>query len=205
MANDYGRRIVTLQPQGPVHLLGWSVGGILAQAMAVRLHEIGREVGELVLLDAYPSECWRTEPEPDPIAALRALLAIAGHDGLVVNPIEIERGGATYTFDTLRALPQDRPTLHGPQTARVVGIANAAVTPNREHQVRIQFGWQRGSTPNPGGLTDTGSAQPGHAPGDHTSGSWVAVAEWVAGPNWGTSFLPRVGREVLGEFLHGEI
>ncbi|HDS0948322.1 TPA: amino acid adenylation domain-containing protein [Stenotrophomonas maltophilia] len=80
MANDYVRRLVSLQPRGPVHLLGWSVGGILAQAMAVRLHEIGREVGELVLLDAYPSECWRAEPEPDPIAALRALLAIAGHD-----------------------------------------------------------------------------------------------------------------------------
>ena len=80
MANDYVQRIATLQPQGPVHLLGWSVGGILAQAMAVRLHEIGREVGELVLLDAYPSECWRAEPEPDAIAALRALLAIAGHD-----------------------------------------------------------------------------------------------------------------------------
>gem|GEM_PF-2640100 len=46
----------------------------------MRLHEIGREVGELVLLDAYPSECWRAEPEPDAIAALRALLAIAGHD-----------------------------------------------------------------------------------------------------------------------------
>ncbi|WP_333628986.1 amino acid adenylation domain-containing protein, partial [Stenotrophomonas cyclobalanopsidis] len=80
MANDYVRRIAELQPQGPVHLLGWSVGGILAQAMAVRLHEIGREVGELVLLDAYPSECWHAEPEPDAIAALRALLAIAGHD-----------------------------------------------------------------------------------------------------------------------------
>ncbi len=80
MANDYVQRVVTLQPKGPVHLLGWSVGGILAQAMAVRLHEIGREVGGLVLLDAYPSECWRAEPEPDAIAALRALLAIAGHD-----------------------------------------------------------------------------------------------------------------------------
>ncbi len=80
MANDYVQRVVALQPKGPVHLLGWSVGGILAQAMAVRLHEIGREVGELVLLDAYPSEVWRAEPEPDPIAALRALLAIAGHD-----------------------------------------------------------------------------------------------------------------------------
>lgn len=80
MANDYVQRVIALQPHGPVHLLGWSVGGILAQAMAVRLHEIGREVGELVLLDAYPSECWRAEPEPDPIAALRALLAIAGHE-----------------------------------------------------------------------------------------------------------------------------
>ncbi|HIE5093107.1 TPA: enterobactin synthase subunit F [Stenotrophomonas maltophilia] len=80
MANDYVQRVVALQPKGPVHLLGWSVGGILVQAMAVRLHEIGREVGELVLLDAYPSECWRAEPEPDAIAALRALLAIAGHD-----------------------------------------------------------------------------------------------------------------------------
>ncbi|PWI03614.1 enterobactin synthase subunit F [Stenotrophomonas maltophilia] len=80
MTNDYVQRVVALQPKGPVHLLGWSVGGILVQAMAVRLHEIGREVGELVLLDAYPSECWRAEPEPDAIAALRALLAIAGHD-----------------------------------------------------------------------------------------------------------------------------
>ncbi|MDH1304643.1 nicotinate (nicotinamide) nucleotide adenylyltransferase [Achromobacter sp. GD03932] len=34
-------------------------------------------------------------------------LAIAGHAHLIVNPIEIERGGATYTIDTLRALPQD--------------------------------------------------------------------------------------------------
>ncbi|MNX90448.1 putative nicotinate-nucleotide adenylyltransferase [compost metagenome] len=34
-------------------------------------------------------------------------LAVAGHPGLVVNPIEIQRGGATYTIDTLRALPQD--------------------------------------------------------------------------------------------------
>ncbi|MFY2610076.1 nicotinate (nicotinamide) nucleotide adenylyltransferase [Achromobacter ruhlandii] len=34
-------------------------------------------------------------------------LAIAGHDGLAVNPIELERGGATYTIDTLRALPAD--------------------------------------------------------------------------------------------------
>jgi len=80
LAADYVARVVALHPNGPVHLLGWSVGGIIAQAMAVHLQALGRSVGELVLLDAYPSECWRAEPEPDPIAALRALLAIAGHD-----------------------------------------------------------------------------------------------------------------------------
>ncbi|PJJ97216.1 non-ribosomal peptide synthetase [Lysobacteraceae bacterium NML91-0213] len=80
LAAGYVERVATLQPEGPVHLLGWSVGGILAHAMAVRLRALGREVGVLALLDAYPAECWRAEPEPDPVAALRALLAIAGYD-----------------------------------------------------------------------------------------------------------------------------
>ncbi len=80
LADDYARRVIALHPTGPVHLLGWSVGGILAQAMTVRLRALGREVGVLALLDAYPAECWRAEPEPDAIAALRALLAIAGYD-----------------------------------------------------------------------------------------------------------------------------
>ncbi|MFL6587283.1 MAG: amino acid adenylation domain-containing protein [Luteimonas sp.] len=80
LAAEYADRVVALQPDGPVHLLGWSVGGILAQAMAVRLRALGREVGVLALLDAYPAEVWRAEPEPDAIAALRALLAIAGYD-----------------------------------------------------------------------------------------------------------------------------
>jgi len=80
LAASYVDRILALNTPGPVHLLGWSVGGILAQAMAVHLRARGRDVGLLALLDAYPSECWRAEPEPDPIAAVRALLAIAGHD-----------------------------------------------------------------------------------------------------------------------------
>ena len=80
LAAEYVERVIALQPSGPVHLLGWSVGGILAQAMATRLRSLGREVGLLALLDAYPAEVWRAEPEPDPVAALRALLAIAGYD-----------------------------------------------------------------------------------------------------------------------------
>ncbi|WP_435574604.1 phage baseplate assembly protein V [Alterluteimonas muca] len=33
----------------------------------------------------------------------------------------------------------------------------------------------------------------------------MPVAEWLAGPNWGSHFLPRIGAEVLVEFLHGDI
>lgn len=80
LAAGYVEDVVRLRPEGPVHLLGWSVGGIIAHAMAARLRALGREVGVLALLDAYPAECWRAEPEPDPVAALRALLAIAGYD-----------------------------------------------------------------------------------------------------------------------------
>ncbi len=110
------------------------------------------------------------------------------------------------TADTpVRALPRDRPTVHGPMTALVVGLPEAAVSSSRDHQVRIQFGWQRGTRPNAGGSSDTGGKGAGHAPGDLGSGFWVPVVEWIAGPNWGTHFLPRIGAEVLVEFLHGDI
>lgn len=80
LAQDYAGQVAALQPTGPIHLAGWSVGGIIAQAMAVALQQRGREVGLVALLDAYPADCWRDEPEPTPQQALRALLAIAGHD-----------------------------------------------------------------------------------------------------------------------------
>ncbi|NGM45900.1 amino acid adenylation domain-containing protein [Rhodobacter sp. SGA-6-6] len=79
LAQDYAARVAGIAPER-VHLAGWSVGGILAQAVAVQLAAAGRPPGMVALLDSYPAEAWRAEPEPDPVAALRALLAIAGHD-----------------------------------------------------------------------------------------------------------------------------
>ena len=80
LAADYVDRLLAQHPGGPVHLAGWSVGGIIAQAMAVRLRDLGRAVGTIALLDAYPADVWRAQPEPDPAALFRALLLIAGHD-----------------------------------------------------------------------------------------------------------------------------
>ncbi|MEV0320301.1 amino acid adenylation domain-containing protein [Streptomyces sp. NPDC050658] len=54
MAADYADEIRTVQPAGPYHLLGWSIGGTIAQAVAARLAELGEEVALLALLDAYP-------------------------------------------------------------------------------------------------------------------------------------------------------
>ncbi len=80
LADDYARRILEVAPDGPCNLVGWSVGGIIAQAIAVSLQRAGRPVGLVAMLDSYPADCWRDEPEPSKSDALRALLAIAGYD-----------------------------------------------------------------------------------------------------------------------------
>ncbi|MCS0504911.1 amino acid adenylation domain-containing protein [Ancylobacter mangrovi] len=80
LAADYVARIRDVRPEGPYHLVGWSVGGIIAQAMAVRLREQGARVGVVAMLDSYPADVWRGEPDPGEDGALKALIAIAGHD-----------------------------------------------------------------------------------------------------------------------------
>ncbi|KAF1023516.1 MAG: Dimodular nonribosomal peptide synthase [Paracidovorax wautersii] len=91
MARDYVDTLLALQPQGPYHLAGWSVGGIVAQAMAVELRARGHAVGVLALLDAYPADVWRDRPEPEENAALKALLLIAGYDPAELQDVPLER------------------------------------------------------------------------------------------------------------------
>jgi len=92
----------------------------------------------------------------------------------------------------------------GPQTALIVGLPDTINTTTREHQVRIQFAWQRGAASNPGGLAHDTDAK-GNAPGNDASGTWVRVAEALAGPNWGSQFTPRIGTEVLVDFIEGDM
>ncbi|MDB5919949.1 MAG: type secretion system tip protein VgrG, partial [Massilia sp.] len=92
----------------------------------------------------------------------------------------------------------------GSQTALVVGLPGSVATTGRDYQVKIQFAWQRGAAPNPGGVSHNTDPL-GNAPGNDTSGAWVRVAEALAGPNWGTQFTPRLGTEVLVDFIDADI
>jgi thioesterase domain-containing protein len=53
-ARDFADQIRTAQPAGPYHLLGWSLGGNIAFAVAQELERRGHEVGLLAMLDASP-------------------------------------------------------------------------------------------------------------------------------------------------------
>lgn len=52
--HHYVAEIQRVQPQGPYHLLGWSIGGLLAHAIATALQAEGQGVDTLVIIDAYP-------------------------------------------------------------------------------------------------------------------------------------------------------
>ncbi|WP_370642989.1 amino acid adenylation domain-containing protein [Mycetohabitans sp. B4] len=54
MVSDYLEHIRQVQPEGPYYLLGWSLGGIVAHSMAVRLEQQGEKVALLALLDIFP-------------------------------------------------------------------------------------------------------------------------------------------------------
>lgn len=57
LAEDYVRQLRDHQPKGPYALLGWSMGGNIAQEMAIQLTELGEQVDTLLLLEpAVPDE-----------------------------------------------------------------------------------------------------------------------------------------------------
>ncbi|MDQ2149947.1 amino acid adenylation domain-containing protein [Alcaligenaceae bacterium C4P045] len=93
MASEYVDALLALQPAGPYHLAGWSVGGIIVQAMAAELHRRGHPVGALAMLDAYPCDVWRDQPAPPADAIYKALLHIAGYDPAGLIDLAMTRDG----------------------------------------------------------------------------------------------------------------
>lgn len=80
---------------------------------------------------------------------------------------------------------QMRPLNFGPQTATVVGPANQELWVDQFGRVRVQFHWDRIGQRN-----------------EHSS-CWVRAASNWQGDNYGAIHLPRIGQEVIVDFLTG--
>ncbi|MFJ2768446.1 amino acid adenylation domain-containing protein [Streptomyces sp. NPDC087300] len=63
MVEDYVEQLRKVQQHGPYHLLGWSIGGTLAHAVAAELQRQGCEVATLALLDSVPSAAYADHAE----------------------------------------------------------------------------------------------------------------------------------------------
>ncbi len=79
-----------------------------------------------------------------------------------------------------------KPIVQGPQTAVVVGPAGEEIYPDKYGRVKVQFHWDR-----------LGKK-------DEKSSCWIRVSQPWAGKNWGAINIPRIGQEVIVEFLEGD-
>lgn len=79
-----------------------------------------------------------------------------------------------------------KPMVQGPQTAVVVGKAGEEIWTDKYGRVKVQFHWDRYGKMN------------------EESSCWVRVSQNWAGKQWGAMFLPRIGQEVIVEFLEGD-
>jgi type VI secretion system secreted protein VgrG len=90
-------------------------------------------------------------------------------------------------FRAARVTP--RPRVAGPQTAVVVGPSGEEIYTDKYGRIKVQFHWEQFAPPE----------------GDQVlQRCWVRVAQAWAGQQWGAFFLPRVGQEVLVEFIEGD-
>ena len=98
---------------------------------------------------------------------------------------------ATKTKDArprpYRALPSTpKPIVRGPQTAVVVGKEGEEIYTDEYGRVKVQFRWDREQRP-----------------GENAS-CFIRVAQTWAGHNFGALFTPRMGDEVIVDFLEGD-
>lgn len=79
-----------------------------------------------------------------------------------------------------------RPFVQGPQTAVVVGPGGEEIYVDKYGRVKVQFFWDREGKAN------------------ENSSCWVRVSQLWAGKNWGAMWIPRIGHEVIVDFLEGD-
>ncbi len=79
-----------------------------------------------------------------------------------------------------------KPIVQGPQTALVVGPGGDEIYTDEYGRVKVQFHWDRLGEKN------------------ENSSCWIRVSHPWAGKNWGMVAIPRIGQEVIVDFLEGD-
>jgi type VI secretion system secreted protein VgrG len=90
----------------------------------------------------------------------------------------------SVTFRPARSTP--KPFVRGPQTAVVTGPAGEEIYPDEFGRVKVQFPWDR------------------EGKKDENSSCWVRVSQVHAGKGFGGVDIPRIGEEVIVDFLEGD-
>jgi type VI secretion system secreted protein VgrG len=79
-----------------------------------------------------------------------------------------------------------KPVVEGSQTAFVVGPKGEEIYTNEHGQIKVQFHWDREGRM------------------DENSSCWIRVSQLWAGRSWGAMYIPRIGQEVIVDFLEGD-
>ncbi|MBP4045183.1 type VI secretion system Vgr family protein, partial [Chromobacterium violaceum] len=114
-------------------------------------------------------------------------------DAPFTTRIQAQRRGIPLT-PAYAGTASAKPTSLGVQTATVVGPAGEEVHTDQHGRIKVQFHWQR-----PDEHPTIGAAL------DDKSSCWLRVAMPSAGAGWGHQFIPRIGQEVLVDFIEGDI
>nr|WP_237550402.1 non-ribosomal peptide synthetase [Streptomyces sp. SID1034] len=88
MARGYVDEILTIQKNGPYRLVGWSLGGTAAHAVAIELQNRGYDVEFLAMLDSSPHPAPLREESERPEVILRVIMEAFGAEagGLGESP-----------------------------------------------------------------------------------------------------------------------
>ncbi len=121
-----------------------------------------------------------------------AVLSVT-HEGSI--PHSVNESDEYKYSNTFEAVPHSapyrppretrRPVVHGSQTAVVTGKAGEEIWVDKLGRVKVQFFWDR------------------EGKKDEKSSCWVRVSSTWAGKNWGFIAIPRIGQEVIVDFLEG--
>lgn len=79
-----------------------------------------------------------------------------------------------------------KPIIQGTQTAIVVGPSGEEIYTDKYGRIKVQFHWDR------------------EGKRDENSSCWIRVSQAWAGSSWGAMIIPRIGHEVIVDFLEGD-